>query len=398
MTKSGYLGGSMKERIDINVPEHIGNVLFQHTDLIEAEMNKEEFDPLYFLDLCSSIECVVLNEKLHSLGFFQNNTKSIANEHPLTKDLISEGILTVHDVDGDSLTDQILDNDKEGILSKAATSTNFISYDTEKMDLKVIEDCVPSAIYADWYMYIENNKKLSYSPNCSVIPMYLATDRNIEEKAFNRALQNGLAGLYPDYRDTLLNLRAEVEDDDFVRIPPIAFEVLNRISRLEDLPNEMLEARDRYKDLRKQFYDLDETLRSDDLSLIDKLKAKNKILIGINHFNSSLSAESGLAATSLANGINDTVKLDKQDDGFQFEDIHWTKLLGKTISKAESTYWEMKLKPLFSTKKSYLDASKSDMRKIIKKLFEHELSNKDIEQLKHYNMYTNKQVSKYLDI
>jgi hypothetical protein len=168
------------------------------------------------------------------------------------------------------------------------------------------------------------------------------------------------------------------------------------VSTLEEVPHEILEARRRYKDIRNHLLEIDAILRADDISLKEKLKTKSRIMRGISLISANLATDFSVAATSLSSDANEIVEVEKLADGFEVGDVAWGKIIGKLINAADGIYWRMKLRPLFATRKYYLDASRFDLSRVVSKLFGHELSPQDAQLVESYAKFASKQIKTYL--
>jgi hypothetical protein len=193
-------------------PRQPGDVLFVHGDFWECLMNREEFDPIYFLDFCAAIENAVLNERLVGVGIDdgQGRSSSLAASHVTTRALVSDGVLVVRDFKKTELLDEIA---KSGAQLKPWGKAFAVE------DLDFFERCLAFAMVVNPLLYFERHNALSIVPNCHTLPMYVANDRVRSEQAASRRLVLGLAERYADFRETLLATRAVLDGDDFVRIP-----------------------------------------------------------------------------------------------------------------------------------------------------------------------------------
>lgn len=364
-----------------------GAVLFDCWDLIEAELNCEEFDATYFLDLCAAIDNAVVNEELHAVSTTDDSGsgREFVAAHPMTAALMGSGVLVVHEFAKDDLIQTVKASGAQEVIDQAFAELELTLDEPFDADLDLWGAEIAHGIRASRFVCMEPITGLSYVPNCHVAPLYLNLGRNRADQRLSRQLHEGLAGQYSDFREALLATRAEVEGDDFIRIPPIAYDVLSRCATLEELPLGIVDARDRFQKLRHDLAELDALLRSPDVSLKDKLKAKARMLHGVSYLNRPLGRDRNLAATSLAVELNADVEIEGlATKGLDVADLRWAAIIDKLIKAADAVYWRLRLRPMFATRQYYLSASRSDFSAITRRLFDHELTDDDLGAMTTY--------------
>lgn len=338
---------------------------------------KERFDILTFLDFCCGLDAAVLHNRLF-------DTNYLYDTNLFSDQLVNSGILK----------------------SKPRTFSKEISEKTLKMihpqteRRKSLLKFVPKIIYEDEkdigfdivrtvqreYLTLkqEDVYEIPLVLSARFTPIYLQYSSVSKEALAVKKLNNELSAIYSDFSDSLAALRNTVGSEEIIRMPPIALEILDRADNSEEIGDVLLDIRKQYSKLRNEYAELDAVLKSGDIPLKKKLKAKALIQNSVNRLFSTKEADLITTSLSLATSANDMTKIGGFSNGIDPEDINYTKLVGYLIERARSIYWKFRLRPLHSTKRRYLQLSDNRFRRIIEKHFGHSLNSEDTKTICHY--------------
>ena len=352
------------------------------TGFFEQEMQFDEFEILYFFDFCSTLDACVLHENIYTIDKPSNEERYLDNS--LSSLLYKEGAISVIGL-GDDLNDYINNHPVSLSLLKASPS----NFDLSELDLWT--DGLGNIIRACNFAVLEQDANITYIPNFHVTPAYLYADVIKREQAFANEIYSKLNERYKDFQNDLFGLRKLLDGNNFIQVPPISFEILKKADSFKDIPEVMMETRKRYSPLRKRFIELEELLISNDVSLKKKLKEKQKLFKAINYFTEQLKSESTFIMTSIATEVNDKIDAGKLIEGAgAIKGIEWTKLIDFVIKNAEKLFLKFKLRPLYATKKQYMNANPKEISQSVEKHFGRALNSNDFSMLDIYPMFIKK--------
>lgn len=343
--------------------------------LIDAELCfhnpqslKEQFNVPKFLDLCSSIDAVVLHKKLHS--YFSDEFNK--DQNPLIRSLVSEGVLVSHEELGAITIGNALNDDRvRSILTWNLKQENI------KLSTRLDTIFLPLTRILVYFMF-EDLLELPLVLNFKQTPFYLLHPDIQHEEEASLLLHKSLAKQYKDLTNKLHFIRSQTDGNEFLRIPPIALEALYLCDNLDDLGYVVLDLRQKYRGIRNLFAELDEIMRSGDISPMEKIKEQYKILKSIDALFNCEEIDDITMLTSFGKNLNDISKFSHLLDMSNPSFINWKGLIDLIIEKGSAAYWKFRLKPLFSTKKRYLQISTNEIYSIIKKHFGYSIAEKDI--------------------
>jgi hypothetical protein len=89
-------------------------------------------------------------------------------------------------------------------------------------------------------------------------------------------------------------------------------------------------------------------------------------------------------AFSFANELNDIASLNDLADGADLSDLSYGKLAGLLLSRAETSYWRLRLRPLHRVRKRYLDMSKKELAAAIRPFLGRDLTADDLRSTADY--------------
>jgi hypothetical protein len=391
----------VRSPFDINIQQKPGDALFDaYSGFVEADMLLEDFDILYFLDFCAALEAAVLHENLHHIrpvGPTDPNEPEELKEHAIAAALLKENVLHAHSIPKDPLMNEVERNPRTKSLLSAAFQGIKTTDEDIKQDADYWSAHMGLAMAMSRFVLMEDITELPVALGYQYMPMYIGLAGVIDEQRNSKKLLGILAQKYGEVRIALTEMREQSESADFVHLPPIAFEILSKARSYKEIPQVLLETRHRYRDLRKRFQTLEETLRDDDVPLKTKMQEKLKLFRAINHFDTNLKKEKAIVATSFARGLNENLKVEKLVDGVGGGDVNWTKLVALLIDQAESLFWRFRLRPLYATKNRYLEASSKDFGRVIQKHFRHELTPVEIATADRKMAFVNSRVKRFED-
>ena len=358
------------------VPAGPGDALINSVaSFVDLEHLRREFDLLKFFDFCSALEAVVLHETLHSVGEIPR-----PDQNPLLNALVMNGILRLYFIeseDPDRLTQMAMSHPRITSLRK----TLPLSWPINEAEL--ISTLYGSAHSMTWDLIIEDLNQIPLVLSARTAPLYLTVVK--DEQIASHRCQIRLAEVYKDVRDALFKQKAEFDGFDSLLFPPIAFEVLEQCQSIDALEHVLLDVRERYAGLRKRFKEADEFFRSDDVSIRDKIREKEKLFNSLNQIFSSREKKRMTTMLSLAQGLNDLSKIDGIADGVELGDINWSRLVSYLIGKADRLYWRLRLRPIHCTKNFFLDrAFQTRCSEVVARLFGHQITRAEISEAQRY--------------
>jgi hypothetical protein len=325
----------------------------------------EEFDILYFLDFCAGLEAAVVQSRLVSTEV----TGSRGNQ--VVRDLIEADVLQAYRVqssDPMSLAQRLVDHPRAVELQALIPQL----MPGEKLDLYSAIFASVSCLRGD--LGFEEMLRIPYLPSAHELPLYLAIPSVADaEKAFNRCR---LSALSQDLTSWVSDLRQKYDGPLALPFPPIALDVLEKATTLEDIGPAVLQVRETFSPLRNHFVTLDETLRSNDISPLSKMREEAALIKAMSDFRRGDDIQPILALADLA--LNETTP--RLPTGR----VDWNSVADEIVKNKNEARWSARLRPLYATQMRHLDRSVTDIARIVKRLFEYEISRKDQEKVIAY--------------
>lgn len=340
----------------------------------DLERLQKEFDVLYFLDFCAGLDSLVLHNSLYTVGSLPS-----ARSNPLITPLLENQILKFCEF----RTPDPLESAQEMFRHRRGREMLSLAQATP-LDGDFSTDILANVLTLIMDFVLEDSLQMPLVHSAHSLPIYLRLPDIQKEQTAMRRFYGALAEKYADFRDVLFAMKEKADGKSDIRIPPIALDALSRASNFEELGPVILELRDKYKKVRDQFAELDETMRSDDQTLKKKLKAQAKLEKSINKLFTADELDGITVFTSFARGFNESVDVEEIIDEPEISDIRWTKLLAYVLDKGEAFYWKFRLSPLHSTKKRYLNMSNNQIFSVVKRHFGHGLTETDLHAVKQY--------------
>jgi hypothetical protein len=365
----------MQERVQwpFNLPGHaLVNPLAAFPDLDELE---EDFDILYFLDLCSGIEAAVLQESLACVGAIGSFTARQIN--PIVLSILDANVLVRYEPTGDT----------------AAMARELLAHRNAQDIMALLRQRVPSSgphlsLVATGLEFagdlgLEGDTGLPLVLTAHSLPMYLSLPQTQQERRALHRLRGELAARYADFKAILYSLRDQAYGDESLRIPPIALEVFEITHSRDDFGTAVLEVRHKYASVRRQFTELDEIMRSRSQSPIAILREQAKLRKSISKLFSAKEVDGLSVLTSFATELNDGIDLSELADGAS--GIDWNKIVSSVLHHAEDMYWKFRLRPMHESKRRYLELSTSRVASIVRHHFGHQLTSEDLVAANHHS-------------
>lgn len=349
------------------------------TSLLDHELQFQEFELSYFLDFCSALDTCVLQEYIYNIDFSTNSKRYLDN--PFTNELFGNGRIIIADLPHDA--NYIFDHPVS--TSLLSTIPNQFNFD----ELQTWNDYHSNLSRACPYAILEYETEIPFIPNFHTTPAYVWNGKFKGDQLFANEIYMKLHAEYESLKTELFKLRKLLDGENFLQLPPISFQILQRASKYEEIPEVMMEIRKLYAPLRSKFVELQELLLSKDISLKKKLKEKQKLFRAIDLFSKNLKKESTFIMSSVAGTLNEFGDVGKLVEAPSVvTGVRWTKVMDLIIKSAEKTYLKFKLRPLYSTKSAYLGASTNDIISIVEKHYGRRLTEADFDTVNKYSEFT----------
>ena len=347
----------------------------------DLERLRQEFDVIYFCDLCAGIEAAVLNERLFGLlGSIGGGSL------PILEPLAGEGVLhTIPSPAGPRLevADQIMHGPRNRDLMARLARNNFCA--TE--DLPVYNALVANATSLPTSLFMEEELDIPLVLTAHALPIYTQLPSVRRQQQVFLGIDAQFATTYEKFRQTLEQLRKDTEPETTVLVPPIALEALIRASTFDELGAVVVDLRHQYRALRRRFSDLDEVSRLKNFGLRNKRTETTRILLDINKTQDYIRATGVPVLTETADDIG---KVFEAFEGAVKGASDWsaTFKLGKVAKPLAQLVarvrWRLRMRPLLQTIDRYLSLGPADLANATKVLFNHELDDDDLAQAKAY--------------
>jgi hypothetical protein len=217
-------------------------------------------------------------------------------------------------------------------------------------------------------------------------PVYLWLPKVKLEQQALQVLRGILAEKYAELSEKWGAARLKADPGDIVQLPPIAFEVLSKAGKLEELPVVALDIRDKYSSVRKRFADLDDYLASKDVSPQKKLMEKEKLQKSFADLCKTTKADAVTAFTSLLCRLPEILDPAGVPEASQqpWKAIDWQKVAERVADSLASGMRRMHVRPLYATRKRYLATPSRAMVDAMRRHFGHELTRQDLELARRY--------------
>ena len=324
-----------------------------------------DFTILEFLDLCTTIEALVLNDKITVL----DSTPELLNAQAEMKALESAGIL-LHKEAGVKLSDG------------GPALQQFKTFMSRMMDAgKLPKTPLGNTTFGDAFreatVISEAERRLQisalplrrfagfYEPKVLVREEHTACDLVANYEILSRYLREGRK-LY----------RYPLSNYIIAEIPPMPILALTRAPSRERLLEVALELRDEYSGLRQSLSELRSNLSNQEVSP----KEKKRLVTSWARSWKTLDKYAPSTTLALANTPSMAVDMDKSIDG-EYLDFNLNNIvsnLGKTV-REEWYGWRIRI--LHDAAKQYLRTSDGTIARETERLFAYELSSTDLRQL-----------------
>lgn len=328
-----------------------------------------DFSILEFLDLCTAIEAIVLNDLITVL----DPSSELTDSNQEMKLLEKHGVLQSMDSGVKSADDGSVVNSLRkkmsglmdiGLLPKSPLGkTTFGDAFREATVVSEAErrlqiSALPLRRFSCFY-----------EPKVLVREEHTACDLVTNYDILSRDLRKGRS-LY----------QYPIADYIIAEIPPMPIIALGRSQTRERLLETVLELRDEYSSLRTSLSQLRATLGNAEVTPIEKQR----------HLRSwarswrTLEKYGPPTHIAVANTIQSAIDVDRSVDG-KYLDLNLNKLTSLAINSAREEWHKWRVRILHDAAKQYLNTSDGIIYRETQRLFGHELSANDLQQLKEWD-------------
>lgn len=163
---------------------------------------------------------------------------------------------------------------------------------------------------------------------------------------------------------------------EVLRMPPIAFDVLRRVSSLDGVGQAVLDVRDEYRYARQLFTDWDQVLRSPDASMKEKRETERQVKKAWDEFMRPQPAGWVECCTALADRLELAMKVT--------DPKNWPGMFRYLAGLPESISWRFYLRPLQATRNWYEEATLNDLHEVVTRHFGHQLTMVELRQARAF--------------
>jgi len=344
-----------------------------HCDLGRAEEALQRSADLHHIfDLCALVEAAIIYPRLH-LPLYAKG--------PLVDALTSEGILQQYDA-VDIGNSHAARNTMPHPPWQKLYSSRFLGRDVLQgvFSLSVVDQLMSLTFES----HIEPAAGIPFIHSPRSEPLFTMLPAVRAEARAAKALQTSLAHVSGQLRRLMLAERGDLDAPDAIPISPIAADVFHRCRSREELAERTLQVRRQFSGLRERLADVDRSLRSPDVPLRAKAKQKASLTRMFRSLFGRRVRSNATISFSFANEANDIVSLDDLRDGADWGDLSYGKLAGLLLSRAETSYWRLRLRPLHRVRKRYLDLSKTALGAAIRPFLGRDLTAADLRSTSEY--------------
>lgn len=364
----------------------IGTALINGEDCFpDLEGLKEDFDIIYFLDLCAGIEAAILYDGL-------DLTKVGKGAGPILEPLADAGVLRLYTLSADEqnmmgAVESVFARPRSAELMERVGKANY--WDAADMDLAITAQMAAMTLPTD-FMYEETLGKTLTLPFRHV-PIYLSIPTVVKERNALYSAKLSLAETYADLSATMLSFRSEqaIHDLDRLPLPPLAMETLRDARTFDELGHIIMDKRKEYEALRRRFRDVRELYASPEFSLKQRYTEKVKLDADMQRMGKmvrnvptilSLAGDVEKVAEAMAPMV---VGHDMTKAG---------KLVGPVAKWIDDRTFRWRMRPLVGLIEMYDDAGMRQIADVSQSLFGHTLTNSDASRARNYA----KAVGKYV--
>lgn len=366
--------------ISIKPGDGLVNALALFPDL---DWLQREFDMLYFLDFCSGLDALAVHQNIVFIGPVRSYDADvnpvvsalIKHEHPRQIMMSREKIIGSWDT-----VDALMSSP----TTRELTTSVPRGWNIDEAGLIGALVGAVSDLIMDVALERELQVPLVLSAHQS--PPYLNLKEVQQERRAFQELMGTLAEKYKSLAQIWAAARRKVDPDDELQLPPVAFEVLTKANKLEDLPTIALEIRDKYRKVRTRFAELDECLSAKDVSPQKKLVQAKRIERSFADLQKTTRADVLTTFISLPFRLAEFLDF-KEIGNSGGPGVDWQKVAESLGDYLTSGIRRLYVRPLYATRKRYLTTPSQRMHEAVRCLFGHELNRDDFALARKYSEY-----------
>jgi hypothetical protein len=366
--------------------DDIGTALINGEDCFpDLERLKEDFDIVYFLDLCAGIEAAILYDRL-------DLTAVGSGADAILEPLADAGVLRLYKLranenDMMGAVESIFARPRSAELMERVSTANY--WDASDMDLAITAQVAAITLPTD-FMYEETLGKTLTLP-FRHIPIYLSLPTVIKERTALYSAKLSLAETYADLSGTMLSFRDEsaFHDLDRLPLPPLAMDTLKDARTFDELGEIILDKRKEYAPLRRRFRDVRELYASPDYSLRQRYAEKMKLDADMQRM-----AKMVRDVPTILSLAGDTEKITEAVVPMMaaHDPTKAGKLAGAVANWIDDGTFRWRMRPLVGLVEIYGSAGMRQIADVSQSLFGHPLTEADAARARNYA----KAVEKYV--
>ncbi|WP_038387462.1 hypothetical protein [Bradyrhizobium elkanii] len=365
--------------------DDIGTALINGEDCFpDIEALKEDFDIIYFLDLCAGIEAAILYDKL-------NLTKIGRGAGSILDPLAQAGVLSLYKLTADpenmmGTVEAVFERPRSKDLMERLGQANL--WETEDVELAITAQVAAMTLPTDLMLEETSGKTLTLP--FRHVPIYLSIPAVIKERNALYSAKLSLAKSHADLSKTMLAFRSEhaFHDLDQLPLPPLAIEVLKDARTFDELGEIIMDKRNEYKALRKRFRDIREVYGSKDLSLKERYIEKAKLEADLVRLSKTM--QNVPTVLSLVSDVEKVAEAAAPMVAHDFSKAG--KLVGPVSKWIDDRTFRWRMRPLVGLIEIYENAGMRQIADVSQSLFGHTLTDADAARAREYA----KAVEKYV--
>jgi len=367
--------------------DDIGTALLNGEDCFpDLEDLKEDFDIIYFLDLCAGIEAAVLYDHLIL-------TKIGRGAGPILEPLAEAGFLSRYTLRADpndlmAAVKAVIDRPRSAQLMESLGRANY----WEGTEIDLASTAQVAAITLPTDLMIEEASRKTLTLPFRHVPIYLSIPAVFQERSALYTAKLSLAETYAELSGTMLAFRSEhaIYDLDRLALPPLAIEILKDAKTFDELGHIIMDKRHEYRTLRQRFREVREVYGAKDLPLKTRYVEKAKLDADMERL--SKSVRSVPAVLSLASDVEKVAEAVAPMIAHDFTKAG--KLIGPISKWIDDRTFRWRMRPLVGLIEVYDQASMEQIAGVSQSLFGHTLTEADAARARNYV----KAVEKYVPV
>lgn len=358
---------------------------------------REQFALIEFLDFCSFLESIVLNDKLVMVSQYKKEQFQEEDAIPGKKnrrftghddifDFLEEnGVLEREWVrppsynSPDKPTRDINVRERQLLNDLSYLRNNRASFSQRRRKVRSVDTIIEDSWYESQRI-LNAEEKLNISPLSFLRqqPYYINEGRIREKHTYCDLLAQ-----YNDLSKALTESRLEFSQNfsDYIvlPVPPVALLLLQRAKNPGDLLNTAMEMRDEFGKLRENLTEIRSVLGDPSVPPLKKNKLRKSWLKSWSTLDKYKNFENYVYLADTTQGY---FNVDKSLDGIGIDSVSFSKVLGRIIQIGEQEFYKWRIRILHSTTKKYLKTSNVEINSHLRRLYRYEINQSDVEILK----------------